>query len=78
MLPTSFAGPQTTMSAASDGIGFSYRYYPLANGGANCLAVTSSESKVYVLGSLTGNVLKQFGTLADYTCGGRACPLKTT
>ncbi len=66
-LSTSFPGPQTSVSASTSGITYVYRSYPLAGGLFNILAVTS-DGKVYVLGALNGNVLTQYGTLADYYC----------
>ena len=66
-LSTSFPGPQSSVSASTDGINYVYRSYPLAGGLFNILAVTS-DGKVYVLGALNGNVLTQYGTLADYYC----------
>lgn len=66
-LAISFPGPQTSVSASTNGIAYVYRTYPLPGGLYNILAVTSDD-KVYVLGALTGDVLKQFGVLADYFC----------
>ena len=66
-LSTQFPGPQTSLSASTNGISYVYRYYALANGTYNILAVTS-DSKVYVLGALTSDVLTQFGVLSDYFC----------
>ncbi|MBC7618095.1 MAG: DUF1800 domain-containing protein [Candidatus Saccharibacteria bacterium] len=66
-LSTQFPGPQTSVTAITDGIHYVYRYYPLRNGAYNFLAVTS-DNKVYVLGALTGDVLTQYGVLSDYFC----------